>query len=462
MPQESLAVPLLRSTDDVEYPTNHIRIFVYSSNESRFLALGYSKLLNLLVLCSIADVAFSTLLQMTLVNSQLELTPYHFPTTTVDLWIISILRFVIVLSIVAFTKSSHLCSFCINDTTFYADKISKIAFDVSELTKPIDHDDEESAEDNEVNSFRTVLARQTTVALVIGVIQILFVVGKFTSLLVYKGTIERDAYIALSCWTVIAALCVVIAFSRFSSAWLTQLRTEKSALKYEQHQHNIRGSTPIDIGDRVIEIKEPGFFEKNSYSIVKQLIKISAPDAWWLLTAFCCLTIAALAQASIPKYIGIVVDAAGDDPDLFTRSLGELIVSAIISAFFAASRGSIFQYTMARVNRRIRVALFQSLLTQELGFFDTTKSGYLNSRLNVDTQTMTDQVALNLNILLRNLIQITVTLIFMFQMSWMLSLTAFIAVPAVVTMTRVFSIIVMKLIKSRQSRLGRRSSLCFI
>ena len=66
---------------------------------------------------------------------------------------------------------------------------------------------------------------------------------------------------------------------------------------------------------------------------------------------------------------------------------------------------------MARLNVRIRRRLFASLLRQEIGFFDSTKTGEITSRLSADTTTVADQVCLNLNVMLRSLTQATLVLV---------------------------------------------------
>ena len=47
--------------------------------------------------------------------------------------------------------------------------------------------------------------------------------------------------------------------------------------------------------------------------------------------------------------------------------------AAVITALFTAIRGSVFTLAMARLNMRVRIELFASLLQQELAFFDITK-----------------------------------------------------------------------------------------
>ena len=69
--------------------------------------------------------------------------------------------------------------------------------------------------------------------------------------------------------------------------------------------------------------------------------------------------------------------------------------------FFLRTRGGIFSVVGARVNVRVRQRLFESLVGQEIGFFDTTKTGELTSRLAADCTKVGDQVTLNVNVFLR-------------------------------------------------------------
>ena len=66
---------------------------------------------------------------------------------------------------------------------------------------------------------------------------------------------------------------------------------------------------------------------------------------------------------------------------------------------------------MARLNARIRSRLFGTLLRQDIGFFDKTKTGEITSRLAADTTTVADQVCLNLNVMLRSLTQAALVLV---------------------------------------------------
>lgn len=79
-------------------------------------------------------------------------------------------------------------------------------------------------------------------------------------------------------------------------------------------------------------------------------------------------------------------------------------ITYTVSMFFLTvlrNRGGIFTVVGARVNVRVRQRLFESLVRQEIGFFDTTKTGDLTSRLASDCTKVGDQVTLNVNVFLR-------------------------------------------------------------
>lgn len=194
-------------------------------------------------------------------------------------------------------------------------------------------------------------------------------------------------------------------------------------------------------------------------SVLWRIVKLSYPEIGWTSAAFISLTIAALSQAAIPHFIGQAVDSVGTDPGLFRFAILMLLGSAVVTAVFSALRGSIFTYTSAKLNMRMRASMYESVLSQELAYFDVTKSGDLSSRLSADTAKVADQVSLNVNVMLRSLVQSIGILIFMFFNSWKLSMTAFIAIPTVVFLSRYFADIYLKIAERTQDRLADSNAL---
>jgi len=52
----------------------------------------------------------------------------------------------------------------------------------------------------------------------------------------------------------------------------------------------------------------------------------------------------------------------------------------------------LFGYAQQRLIRDLRICLFRTVIRQEVGFFDTTSSGDLTSRLQVDTSEMANDL----------------------------------------------------------------------
>jgi len=67
-----------------------------------------------------------------------------------------------------------------------------------------------------------------------------------------------------------------------------------------------------------------------------------------------------------------------------------------------------------------------------------TFTGDITSRLTSDTSTMSDTVSLNINVFLRNTIQSVGVIIFMFKLSWRMSMVTVIGLPIVVGVSKVY------------------------
>ena len=78
---------------------------------------------------------------------------------------------------------------------------------------------------------------------------------------------------------------------------------------------------------------------------------------------------------------------------------------------------------------RLRDVLLRAILSNETAFFDASSVGELSSRLSSDTTVVGDQVSLNVNVFLRSAIAALGSLLFMFSLSWRLSLLSFCVVP---------------------------------
>jgi ATP-binding cassette subfamily B (MDR/TAP) protein 9 len=180
--------------------------------------------------------------------------------------------------------------------------------------------------------------------------------------------------------------------------------------------------------------------KKSKRSALASLLLLSAPDAPLLSVAFVFLVLYAVAAASVPHFTGELVDAVAidRDPAAFKKYSACLLLAALAAGAFAGARGSIFTVQMARLNARVRSKLFDSLLTQDGGFFDTHKTGDLSSRLNNDCSTVSNALSLNINVAARNLVNALGVLGFMFALSWPLTLVTLASLPPTLLVSKVY------------------------
>jgi len=239
--------------------------------------------------------------------------------------------------------------------------------------------------------------------------------------------------------------------------------------------------SPSDSGDEQQQERDSadsGIGEDANYKAGwTDLLGVCLPDLHLMFWAFVFLLFAATAQIYVPHYTGKVLDAVteayedtlnDDDPSSsgegvwsipgFVSNIKKLVIASILGGFFSGLRGGVFTVVGGRVNVRLRVLLMDSLLCQDIGFFDTTKTGNISSRLTSDTTLVGDQVTLNVNVFLRSLVQAMGVLIFMFFISWQLSLLAFISVPLITILSKWYGHYIRRLTKLMQKKLADSNS----
>ena len=195
-------------------------------------------------------------------------------------------------------------------------------------------------------------------------------------------------------------------------------------------------------------------------SALGSLLRLSAPDAPLLSVAFVFLVLYAVAAASVPHFTGELVDAVAidRDPAAFKKYSACLLVAALAAGVFAGARGSIFTVQMARLNARVRGKLFDSLLAQDGGFFDTHKTGDLSSRLNNDCSVVSNALSLNINVAARNLVNALGVLAFMFALSWPLTLVTLASLPPTLLVSKVYGRYFKQISKKTQKALAEATT----
>ena len=115
---------------------------------------------------------------------------------------------------------------------------------------------------------------------------------------------------------------------------------------------------------------------------------------------------------TVPFCIGKIIDLIqNSDKEKMIIQLNQ-VCSALLVVFVlggVANFGRAYILTAAsqRIVRRLRGTLFNSIMRQEVGFFDKNKTGELINRLSSDTTVVANSLSQNISDGLRSLFQIT-------------------------------------------------------
>uniref|UniRef100_A0A1I8AD46 ABC-type antigen peptide transporter n=1 Tax=Steinernema glaseri TaxID=37863 RepID=A0A1I8AD46_9BILA len=207
------------------------------------------------------------------------------------------------------------------------------------------------------------------------------------------------------------------------------------------------------------EEEEKAAKQRETMAMLFRLFTYMAKEWRFYSVAFTFLFLYSLSRVFIPYYTGEVVSSVFGEPEgAYTRLHRTVIIMTLLSlagAVFGGLRGGSFTYSQSRVDRRIRDNLFRSLVTQEIGFFDANKTGEICSRLNADCQTMSNTLSLYMNVLTRNITMLFGSLIFMFSLSWRLSMVTFIAIPIIFFVSKVYGVYYDQLAEETQTSVAK-------
>ncbi|XP_038591057.1 antigen peptide transporter 2 [Micropterus salmoides] len=165
--------------------------------------------------------------------------------------------------------------------------------------------------------------------------------------------------------------------------------------------------------------------------LLMRMLKYFKPDTLYLIAAFSFLILGVVCDTFIPLYQGKVIDMLRGQvhQTSLCYAIGQLALVSLGSALFSGLRGGIFMCTLARLNKRLKHLLFQTLLQQEVHFFDENNPGRLSSRLHSDVDRMGRTVALNANALVRSTVKTCLMLAVMLSLSWELTVLTCIEMP---------------------------------
>jgi len=185
---------------------------------------------------------------------------------------------------------------------------------------------------------------------------------------------------------------------------------------------------------------------------VKRLLAAAAPEKWWLTLGMLALILSAGVNLVMPYMLGLIVKQNQSGDILKVISQAALIFAA--GSFCAFVRGFMFAYAGERMVARLRRELFDSVIEQEMSFFDTVRTGEVVNRLSADTALIQVAGTLTLSLLLRFFLQFAGGSIILMVISWKLTLVMLAPLPLLGTFAFLYGRYVKRLSNQVQTALA--------
>lgn len=165
----------------------------------------------------------------------------------------------------------------------------------------------------------------------------------------------------------------------------------------------------------------------------RRLLALARPEVRTLVLGTFFLLISSGLSLSFPAIIGQLVDAVdqGGGRAAIDRLVGILMAVFAVMGLATALRAYLFTVAGERVVMRLRQSLFNSLVGQEVGFFDANRTGELTNRLASDTTVLQNTVTVNVSMALRFLLSGFGAVAILMWQSWRLTLLMLTVVPVV-------------------------------
>ena len=105
-----------------------------------------------------------------------------------------------------------------------------------------------------------------------------------------------------------------------------------------------------------------------------------------------------------------------------------LFYSNMISMIAISLRGGLFVYSQKCMNHQLRSIVYRKILNQPLKFYETEPVNSLLERVNNDARVVSDIISLNMNVLSRSIIEVSITFWLLTNISWKLTAIALVLI----------------------------------
>ena len=196
-------------------------------------------------------------------------------------------------------------------------------------------------------------------------------------------------------------------------------------------------------------------------SELKEVLRFAYPERNLLIWGTLFLVLGSLVLLAFPQVVRITMDEAVETKNLVLINQMGMVMLLFLGLQSLATAIRYYLFTLAgeRIVKRIRSRLFDKLLEQEIGFFDSQKTGNLMSRINSDSTVLQNTLSVNISMILRNIAGAAGGLVFLFYTSWKLAILLLIILLPLALIAARFGGRVRKISYKVQNSLGNASAI---
>ncbi|KAI0227694.1 Mitochondrial potassium channel ATP-binding subunit [Lamellibrachia satsuma] len=197
-----------------------------------------------------------------------------------------------------------------------------------------------------------------------------------------------------------------------------------------------------------------------------EFLKLLLPDIWYLLSAVVTALAVAVVNIEIPLLLGELVNViskytsqtTGSFTDEIRQPALRLFYMSVVQGVLSACYISLLSAVGERTAARMRTKLFESIISQDVEFFDTHKTGELVNRLTSDVQDFKSSFKLCISQGLRSMTQVAGSAMVLFKLSPKLTGLLIVVLPLIIAAGTVIGAVLRTISSKAQAQVARSTA----
>lgn len=154
-----------------------------------------------------------------------------------------------------------------------------------------------------------------------------------------------------------------------------------------------------------------------------------------------CVSLTQLSRVLMPRYQGQIMDSLiHGDGTTFGELLTQFVMLTVSAMVLSSGQSLASEVVQRRITVDMRVSMFESLVRQDIAFYDGLMTGQITSRMTNDVQVVVQPVRQLMSSILTNVLRLCGGLFMCFFTSWKLTLLASTMIGPIVYLTRIYAV----------------------